>query len=220
MATTNFPKPSDRFKPRAQNMAYRLLLRAAWDDIQSKPFDPDGRRKVAAAVANHLRGLFPYEDIMVLDRYGLVEKAKDISVRIWNPATSLWDQTSRVTFEDEFVPIPTNFAEVYVGGPRFSTMPNYGCTDDYWASLSEPEKDRMRHYHEKAERERLPADLEPWFAAIVETYATYRQHRDSFSYPLNFFHQYGRQPTWGEIEAAIPFLGDYMKAQREKRDAK
>ena len=117
------PKPSDRYRPRADAALLSRLVTDAWQDYQSHMFNAAERDRVAEIVAAHLESLYPAADMAVLSRYGVAQTLNSIGVRMWNPAQRLWDQTTSVSLPRPII-APGSESGLYVGGAWHSRSPN------------------------------------------------------------------------------------------------
>jgi hypothetical protein len=208
------PKPSDRYRPRADALILSKLVTDAWQDYQSCMFDAAERDRAAEIVAIHLETLYPAADMAVLSRYGVAQTLNSIGVRMWNPEQRLWDQTTSVALP-RLVLAPSSENGLYVGGAWHSRLPNYGVTGNYRARQTPEQWAELVAYHDESERRRLPESVEPWFARIVEARAAYRaEYAQTTDFPEKFHTTASQWPRWSDIETAHPILGAYVAARR------
>jgi hypothetical protein len=208
------PKPSDRYRPRADAALLSKLMTDAWQDYQNRMFDAAERDRVAEVVAAHLEALYPAADMAVLSRYGVAQTLTSIGVRIWNPEQRLWDQTTSVALPRPVL-APSSEHGLYVGGAWHSRSPNYGCTQAYRDAQTPEQWAELVAYHDDSERRRLPESVEPWFARVVEARAAYRaEYAQTTKFPEIFHAEELQWPHWSDIEAAHPILGAYIAARR------
>ena len=208
------PKPSDRYRPRADAALLSHLVTDAWQYYQSHMFNAAERDRVAEIVAAHLESLYPAADMAILSRYGVAQTLNSIGVRMWNPAQRLWDQTTSVSLPRPII-APGSESGLYVGGAWHSRSPNYGVTDACRARQTPEQWAELVAYHDESERHRLPESVEPWFARIVEARAAYHaEYAQTTGFPEKYHKEALQWPRWSDIEAAHPVLSAHVAARR------
>ena len=208
------PKPSDRYRPRADAALLSRLVTDAWQDWQDCMFDATERDRVAEVVAGHLESLYPTADMAVLGRYGVAQVLDSIGVWMWNPKQRLWDQTTSIALPRPIL-APSSERGLCVGGARHSRSPNYGVTQSYRDAQTPEQWAELVACHDENERRRLPESVEPWFARIVQARAAYRaEYAQTTDFPKKFHTTTSQWPRWIDIESAHPILGAYVAARR------
>src|SRR4051794_2940297 len=76
------PKAKAVFKPRADAGILSRLVQDAWKEYEATNFSPDERARVARAVSDHVKSLYPLQDMQFLARYGCATELKYVSVRV------------------------------------------------------------------------------------------------------------------------------------------
>lgn len=200
-----------RYRPNADYAEFRQLRDAAWEEFHAQQFPEELRRQVGERLAQHLESRFPITDMLVLDKYGQAEHRDKVSVSVYNPATERWDvHTSIEMFRK--VLVPAWKGTLFCGGRRYSEEPDFGLNPETIAKIKAGEHDTFKswedylEHHRKNESERVPRELETFFAKIVEARAAWqKEQRYSPERGADL-----RYPTWAEIAAMLPVAGPHI----------
>lgn len=180
----------------------------AWKLHYAQQFPEAERAEVGERLAQHLEGMFPLADMLVLQKYGQAESKTQVGVSILNPETKKWDIDAGIELGRKVL-VPAWRGRLYCGGPRFSEMPNRGLTEEGKRDVESGKYgdgwDAFCADQDKRDAEKVPKDLEPFFNRIVEERKLvkvedkYRPERID-----------GKYPTWQEIAAQLPITGPYI----------
>ena len=112
------PKPKDVFKPIADRAKLSTFVQAAWREYEAANFSADERASVATAIAEHINGLYPLQDMMLLARYGCASPERHVSVRVHDGNN--WTQSFGIELAEPILVASTTGAmSYYSGGPWF-----------------------------------------------------------------------------------------------------
>lgn len=210
--TTTVPKAKSVFRPRADAGVLSALVQAAWREYEATNLPSEERASVAAAVAEHIKGLYPLSDMEVLARYGCASPETHVSVRVHDGKD--WAQVFGLELpEPILVARNYNSMSYYSGGPWFSRDPMRGVTAKYRASLSEQKWKEFCDDQDATDRARIPEELEPYFNRLLAARTlVHAEYRTAVNWPAEFKTKNGRFPTWMEIADQFLVLGGHLRS--------
>lgn len=205
------PKLSAAFRPRADASTLSAMVQEAWKEYQAANLPPEERAAVAAAVAEHIRGLYPPRDMELLAKYGCASFEKHVSVRVHNGKD--WAESFGLELpEPILVARNSHSMSYYSGGPRYSRDPLRGLKAEYRATMRESDWLKLCDDQDATERVRIPEALEPYFNKLLAVRALVNaEYRTAVHWPEEFKKQNGSYPTWGQIAEQFSVLGEHLR---------
>lgn len=207
----NVPKATASFKPRADAGTLSAAVQAAWREYETDNFSAEERASVAVAVSEHIRGLYPIQDMTLLARYGCASPEDHVSVRVHDGKD--FAQSFGIKLPEPIL-VACNSCSMayYSGGPWFSKDPARGVSAKYRAGMSEIEWSKFCDDQDATERTRIPEALEPYFQKLLAARALVNaEYRTAVDWPAQFKAQTGNFPTWEQIAEHFPVLGGYLR---------
>lgn len=204
--TLTIPAPTARFRPRADaDLLARLSLdaRTAHAEALNAEIESGVRETITAWLENR----HPADDMAVLARWGY---AKDVeSINVWAHGEIFGLKLTRT------LRLPENCRSVTACARRYSEEPDYGLKPDYLARLkAEGGLDAYLADHRAREAQLAPRSIDALFTRLVDARRAFEAIRLSLTNFAQAKDAAGRYPTWGDIEAAFPVIGDYIAARR------
>ena len=181
-----------RFKPRAEGGLLSQLVQEAWQDYQDKIASKEKQAEVAETIARHFETLIPPSDFEVLERYHCIARRDHCNVRVYNNSGE--KDSSGCTlppYREAFgIKLPREIPVLGTGGFGY---PSIAVCEPDWKT-------------DAALRE-----LDPYFAELLTMRKQYQaEYKASMAWPWEYHKETGQHPTWGEIAAKFPVLGDWI----------
>jgi hypothetical protein len=187
------PSRKHRFMPRAEGATLSTLIQEAWKAYQDSVADEDAQARVAERLAVYFESRIPVAELTVLQKWGCIAKYDTCNVAVYDAA-----QHERPYAERFGIKLPRTVPVTGSGGMGYPSL--CACAP----------YDR---------EDQVPAELNAYFASqLTVRKAYYAEYKGSSSFPSSYKEREGVWPTWGEIEDASPFLGQYLKHQRTPPD--
>lgn len=203
---------SAQFKPRVDSDLLSRVVQNAWEFKNESLRQACASLKVTEKIVELFGRLYPASDMVVLAKYGKAEYSKTVSVRIYNLDTKSWDYSTMIELP-ESVLIPLGAGQIYACGPRYSKEPNYGVRPEARAKMSQEDWQKIVEHHDRADARRMPAETEIFFADLMLAQNQYRaEYRQATQWPSDVKKATGKWPTWAEIAAKFPVLGEYIRS--------
>lgn len=216
IADYQLPTAAARFQPRKQEGIFSNIIQTAWRDYAEAMLPEAEREGVQATITDLLETRTPAADLDVLRRYGFTESRESASVRMYDSETQRWDATAGIPLIRK-VEVPKGGGWFNACGPRYSEWPDRGITPKYEAELrAEPGAyEAFCLDQEQREAGYLPRELDAFFQRILDARRAEReQYRAATGWPAEVKAETGVYPTWAEIEARFPFIGQYLAKRR------
>jgi hypothetical protein len=162
----NVPKANAVFKPRADAGMLSQLVQNAWRNYEANNFSAEERASVAAAVSEHIRSLYPLQDMTLLAKYGCASLEDYVSVRVHDGEN--WAQSFGIKLPEPILVARNSCAmSYYSGGPWFSKDPARGITAKLRATMTESEWLKLCANQDASEAARIPEVLKPYFNKLM-----------------------------------------------------
>lgn len=205
--TTVTPRPTDRYRPRADRDTLTSLIREATQAFSAKLKAEVEAANPGGIIAAWLEVRYPQADMAVLQRYGFAKPRDKVTV-------SAADEYFGIDLGRELL-LP-DLGALRCCERRFSEMPGYGLNPDYLAELTA--SGGLEAYledHRQREAGFLPKELDPVFITISDARREFQRVTDTaYRWPELRKAQTGEWPTWADIAAEFPMIADRMADQR------
>ena len=217
------PRPSARYRPRAEAGLLSRLIQEAWEAKRAREYPEHEAKRVGEILATWGENLRPQSDTAILEKYGFVEKTDRISVAVCDPEADICAYAERFSLD-----LPRNVLAVrgdlscYACTPRYSTYPDRGVTEKYRVELEmKGEWDKFCADQDARDARLPPAEIDPFFAALLAARKAFkREYAASSVWPAKRKAETGEWPTWREIADAWPVLGEHLRGLWSADNAK
>lgn len=201
------PKLTARYRPKDAGIL-REIVKAAWN---AKTEEFNKRTEAINEIAlNHVESLYPHEDMLVLQRYGVARQRDGITIRLYNRKTKRWDVLLQARFPRPVL-MPDSDPELCGLCPDWWDEPDLGIIPDHRAKMSPEEWGKLVARNEEDKARRLPPEkVNPFFEEYLELREQHQSDDRIRSWIDSFRKEKGKYPTWGEIFDQSPVLASWV----------
>lgn len=206
-------KLTTRFRPQLDAITLRELNDKAWQ-MKSDAYAltvPE----IGETLAAHLDSLYPTDDMPILAKYGCVVTRDTAQVRIH--FEGYYGESVSIPL-GRSVQVASSYTGLIACAPRWSEYPNRGVSEDEAQAIKDGRSDIIKKSWEDfcrdqdaRERFSVPRHLDSYFMGLLMARKDYRKdYKRIGEWPREYKHTHGKYPTWGEIAAEFPLVGELI----------
>lgn len=160
---------------------------------------------IGCIVVDHLKALYPQEDMLILQKYDVTRFAENISISIYNEKTQRWDTWYTLNLPAPVL-LPVSNTGLSALCPAWWYDPNLGINATHRQRMSLEEWDSVVADHEKRKIRKLPESTDCFFREYLNLKEQHQSDARITEWISSFRKSSGQYPTWGEIIAKTQVL--------------